>query len=202
MVSRINEINPLSLIPPSADYTDYHTIGVRFVLRPTCDHAKLQRGMSALTLTTNSYALNSRSRAAARHDLHVLTASQSPLGRSFHDAPHSLVALRDTHQHRCSVAANALREPAWDSSPPCQLPASVLDLHGMGMCSTSMFATELGLPVWEPSDWEFGRHLGSGSFGTVYQAIDVNSGRSWAVKALSKSPELGRRPTRGTGRCV
>lgn len=158
--------------------------------------------MSVSALTAPSYALNCRRQVPASQLNNGFAGTRSISSRSSHTVLHSLLASCHITQHRCSVAAHASHEQTWDAAPPCQLSPAVLDLHGMGMCSQPEGGTELGLPVWEPENWEFGRSLGSGSFGSVYQTIDLTSGRSWAVKTLSKSPALSGRPVRGTGRCT
>lgn len=80
----------------------------------------------------------------------------------------------------------------------------MLDLAEAGFdqhSGSAGFGPELGLPLWNPDDWEFGHLLGSGSFGAVHEARNAASGRVVAIKALAKSlPAARRLPSRGTGR--
>ncbi len=80
----------------------------------------------------------------------------------------------------------------------------MLDLSAAGIeldSDNAGFGPELGLPLFQPENWDFGRLLGTGSFGAVHEARNVVTGRVMAVKALAKSLAAGRRlPSRGTGR--
>lgn len=137
---------------------------------------------------TNFSALRLSSRGS-RDGLHLLSACGAPQRRGSRTDRATTRASSDSGAHN-------------SASQPCELSSGAFDLHSMGMCEQldSCFGTDLGLPIWNPDNWQFGALLGSGSFGAVYRAIELSSGRSWAVKALSKSPPLGRRPSRGTGR--
>ena len=94
----------------------------------------------------------------------------------------------------------------WEGHRRMQQTPPMLDLAEAGFEQHSDgagFGPELGLPLWNPDDWQFGSLLGSGSFGAVHEARNAVSGRVVAVKALAKSLAPGRRlPSRGTGRCV
>ncbi len=83
------------------------------------------------------------------------------------------------------------------SPPMLDLAEAGFDQHS----GSAGFGPELGLPLWNPDDWEFGSLLGSGSFGAVHEARNAVSGRVVAVKALAKAlPAARRLPSRGTGR--
>lgn len=92
----------------------------------------------------------------------------------------------------------------WEGHSQMQQSPPMLDLAEAGFdqhSGSAGFGPELGLPLWNPDDWEFGSLLGSGSFGAVHEARNAVSGRVVAVKALAKAlPAARRLPSRGTGR--
>jgi calcium-dependent protein kinase len=65
--------------------------------------------------------------------------------------------------------------------------------------SRNAFDSDLGFPTDFGERYKLIEEIGSGSFGTVYAAEDVESGESVAVKILPKDGAAGRR-TRGSGR--